>query len=70
MISVIASSCRAASRRHMPFRDQMVVPDCRRSGGLEEILQERLKVLLRLPDYAAAVVRRPLTILPVALRSR
>lgn len=40
------------------------------SGGLEDVLQERLKVLLRLPDYAKDVVRRPFKLLAVALRSR
>ncbi len=40
------------------------------SGGLEDVLQERLKVLQRLPDYAATVSRQPLKILPIPLRAR
>ncbi|MBZ6382844.1 site-specific integrase [Sphingomonas sanguinis] len=40
------------------------------SGGLEDVLQERLKVLMRLPDYAAEVRRHPLKVMHVKVRTR
>ncbi|GAY20967.1 hypothetical protein [Sphingobium fuliginis] len=40
------------------------------SGGLEDVLQERLKVLSRLPDYAAGVKRHPLNVMHVNVRTR
>ncbi|PVE54373.1 MULTISPECIES: hypothetical protein [Bacteria] len=40
------------------------------SGGLEDVLQERLKVLVRLPDYAANLQRHPLNVMHVKVRTR
>jgi integrase len=40
------------------------------SGGLEDVLQERLKVLMRLPDYAADLQRHPLKVMHVKVRTR
>ena len=40
------------------------------SGGLDDVLQERLKVLTRLPDYAASVVRHKLSVLVMKARTR
>jgi len=40
------------------------------SGGLDEVLQERLKVLMRLPDYAAGITRHKLNVMHVKMRTR
>lgn len=44
--------------------------DLEASGGLDEVLGERLSALLRLPDFAAGVVRQTPRLLPIKLRSR
>jgi len=40
------------------------------SGGLNDVLTERLSVLQCLPDFAAGVVRQTPRLLPIKLRSR
>lgn len=40
------------------------------SGGLNDVLTERLSILLRLPDFAAGVMRQTPRLLPIKLRSR
>ena len=44
--------------------------DLKASGGLNDVLTERLSILLHLPDFAAGVMRQTPRLLPIKLRSR